>query len=89
MRMPLPPAIQNAPVLFRGLELFFVAFLDLVSERQVTMAGMTPIPWTAIDRYCEANEIYGEQREDVFYFVRKLDQASATHVATKPQPEPE
>lgn len=73
MRMPLPESIQNAPVLFDGLEIYLVAFLDLTSCRGATMAGMTPIPWTAIDRYCVANGFTGDQREDAFYFIRKLD----------------
>lgn len=37
------------------------------------MDGMRPIPWSAIDRYCDSHGIQDEQREDMHYFVRLLD----------------
>ena len=73
-RRPLPERIANAPQLQMGLGLFYIAFLDLTSERQVGEA-IGAIPWTAIDRWCLANRISGEQREDVFYHVGRLDRA--------------
>ena len=72
--MPIPEAIQSAPVLYEGLDLFLTAFLDLSTCRGVTMAGAAPIPWTAIDRYCVAHNTDGELREDIFYHVRQLDE---------------
>lgn len=41
----------------------------------MTQYGEGPIPWTAIDRYCEVYRIAGEQREDLFYHVQSLDRA--------------
>lgn len=34
-----------------------------------------PIPWSVIDRYAEVNDIVGEQRDDLFFHVRRLDRA--------------
>lgn len=34
-----------------------------------------PIPWSAIERYAEANDIEGDQREDLHFHVRALDRA--------------
>jgi hypothetical protein len=71
-KMPIPAKMQNAPALLLGLDLFYVAFLDLYSCRSVGF-GEGPIPWTAISEYCDRSEVHGEQREDMFYFVRALD----------------
>jgi hypothetical protein len=55
-----------------GLNLFYMAFLDLTSCRALGYA-QGPIPWLAIHHYCEAHGIEDEQREDVFYHVARLD----------------
>lgn len=70
--MPLPERIANAPELQVGLDLFYVAFLELGTCRSIGMAE-GPIPWDAIQTYCGAYDIVGEQREDLFYHVRELD----------------
>ncbi len=70
--MPLPKAIQNAPELELGLDFFYVAFLELSSCRQIGMEE-GPIPWTAIDTYCFRFELESEMRDDMFHFVRSLD----------------
>jgi len=68
----LPKAIANAPVLLTGLELWFVAFNELSSCRQIGMS-MGPIPWTAMSEYADRNEFVGEQREDLFRHMNALD----------------
>jgi len=57
-----------------GLNLFYTSFLDLTSCRTLGYA-QGPIPWLAIHHYCEAHGIVGEQREDVFFHVARLDKA--------------
>lgn len=81
-RQPFPNAIANAPELQLGLYLFYIAFLDLTSCRTLGYA-QGPIPWLAIHHYCEAHEIEGEQREDVFYHVAHLDKAYLDWSAAK------
>lgn len=69
---PIPEVIKNAPDLMVGLELFYNAFVELNSSRQFGFSE-GPIPWKAIHDYCDANEIQGEQRSDLFYFVNEMD----------------
>lgn len=73
-RLPLPQAIQKAPDLWIGLELFFGAFLDLDGDRPSGWS-MRPIPWTSLMNYAEAYNIVDEQREDLFFYVRAMDRA--------------
>ena len=76
-RLPLPNRIKNAPDLWLGLEFFYVAFLDLDSERP-TGWNIGRIPWSAIDRYASYLGLIDpddEQRGDLFYLVRSLDSA--------------
>lgn len=87
MRSPYPDAIANAPELHPGLNLFYTAFLDLTSCRTLGYS-QGPIPWLAIDHYCQANEIEGEQREDVFYHVAHLDKAYLDWSSKKNAPAP-
>lgn len=79
---PIPKKIMEAPQLFMGLELFFVAFLALTDERQVAW-GEGAIPWRAMREWCDANEISEDTRADVFYFVKQLDGAYLRRSAEK------
>lgn len=65
-----------------GSELFYMAFMDLTSSRSLGYSA-GPIPWHAIHLYCEANGIVGEQREDVFYHVERLDKSYLDWLAKK------
>lgn len=76
---PLPDHIQNAPTLTNGLQLYYNAFQDLSSCRAIGMS-LGPIPWTALDQFCERYEIDGDQREDFFYHVSTLDEAYRGHL---------
>lgn len=71
---PIPERILNAPELINGLQIHLEAFFALDTERSHAM-GLTPIPWTAINAYALAFDICGEQREDLFYFIRRMDNA--------------
>lgn len=51
-----------------------MAFLDLTTCRDVGEV-VGPINWLTLQRYAEVNEVTGEQREDLFYYVQKLDEA--------------
>lgn len=71
---PIPDRIQNAPTLAPGLYLYYLAFQELSTCRSAGF-GVGPIPWMAIDRWAVAAELDMEQREDLFYFVHRMDQA--------------
>lgn len=75
----LPEKIKNAPELLRGLVLYYNAFQDLSSCRNLGMS-LGPIPWDAINGYCLTYDITGEQREDMFYFVNVMDSVYRAHV---------
>ncbi len=84
-RKPLPDAIANAPDLQHGLELYYVAFMDLTSSRALG-ATEGPIAWNVIDYYCRAQEFSQEQREDTFYYIAEMDKAYLDYRAEKAAP---
>lgn len=71
-KKPLPPKIAEAPELYLGLDFFYEAFLELNSCRFLGMSE-GPIPWTALNTYCEVYEITDEQKLDFFYLLRAID----------------
>lgn len=74
MNRPIPDKIRDAPTIRFGLEFFYQAFLALHSTRAIGFSD-GPIPWTATQHYCETFAVEDEQREDLFYFVERLDKA--------------
>lgn len=81
--LPLPKKIAEAPELRLGLELYFQAYLDLMTAR--SGLGDGPISWTAIAEYAKVNEFDDEQREDLQYHVTMMD-AAHTKWARSKQP---
>lgn len=73
---------MNAPSLNQGLALFWRAFEQLTSCRQLGMSA-GPIPWTAIRMWCEENTVVGRQRWRVFNHVRAMDNAYLKYLADK------
>lgn len=49
--------------------------MDLTPCRSLNSGIVGPITWLVVNEYCKAYEIQGEQREDMFYFIAKLDAA--------------
>lgn len=70
----MPLRIQNAPTLWQGLELFYVAFADLTTDRSIGF-GEGPIPWRSIILYAEVYDFDDDQREDLLYLVKAMDRA--------------
>lgn len=81
-RMALPQRIQNAPELKLGLELYFGGFFDLNTCRQ-TGWSVSPIPWSSIAEYAKVYEFDTEQTDDLFFFVRKMDEVFINHHSKK------
>jgi hypothetical protein len=82
-RLPLPEKIANAPELLIGLEFFYMAFLDLTTCRGTGYDTEGPISWLAIKEWADSNEVEGEQREDLFYYINELDKAYLDFKAKK------
>lgn len=80
--IPLPQRIENAPSLLPGLELYYIAFTDLMASRQ-TGFGLGPIWWDTIQRYCDVHGIVGEQAEDMHYHIREMDTVYMKHHSKK------
>jgi hypothetical protein len=53
--------------------MFYAAFMDMTSCRELGYGQIGPVNWLTVQRYCEVYGIAGEQREDMFYFVNKMD----------------
>jgi hypothetical protein len=77
--IPLPERIQNAPELQEGLAIYLVAFYDLDTCRAVGMSSEGPIPWTAIQQWCQAMHLGPEETEDVHSIIRHLDNFYLRH----------
>jgi hypothetical protein len=72
-RRPLPNAIANAPSIEIGLDIFFVAFMDLTTCRTMGF-GEGPIPWTAKRIYAvDELSLEGEQKEDFYFYLAEMD----------------
>jgi len=81
-RRKIPASILNKPQLRDGLQMFYRAFMELSSCRQIGMAE-GPIPWTAIQLWCNEGCLLGTQRDSVFYHVRRMDLAYMKHQSGK------
>lgn len=82
-RLPLPERIAKAPEVFFGLEIYYIAFMDLTSCRGTGYGTEGPISWLTINQYADAKGFDGEQREDLFYFIQRLDMVYLEHKTKK------
>lgn len=80
--LPLPEKIQNAPSLKPGLELYYLAFQDLMASRSTGM-GMGPIWWSTIQTYCEAKGFDEDQTFAAHQHLKAMDTAYLKHVTKK------
>jgi len=82
-RRPLPPQLLNSPHLRAGLELFYGAFWDLTTERQLGFGSVGQIPTSAIDDWADRHELNWNQREELKFVIRKMDPVYIDHVSEK------
>jgi hypothetical protein len=66
-----------------GLELYYTAFLELCNCRAIGMGGEGPIPWTAINQWANEYQLSEEQRDDLSFYILKLDRIYLEHQAKK------
>lgn len=74
MGMPLPDSIANKPQLAVGLELYWKAFVELSSDRSVSMAE-GPIPWSSMNAWAIRHGIFGDDFDRLVLVIRGLDEA--------------
>ena len=70
--MPLPDKIRNKPEITTGLDLYWKAFQDLSSDRDIGM-GVGPIPWSSLNAWAARNSIRGDDFERFVMVLRGLD----------------
>lgn len=68
----LPEKMENRPEVIVGLDLYWKAFTDLMSERELGMAE-GPIRWTAMSEWAARRGIYGDDFERFVYLMREMD----------------
>lgn len=78
----MPDKILNAPEILPGLEIYYIAFMDLINSRQIGM-GLGGIWWETIERYCERRGIDGHQQEAMHHHIGKLDAVYLGHQSKK------
>jgi len=76
--LPFPDKIANAPELLPGLELYYLAFMELTDSRQIGM-GLGAIPWKVVHDYCEAYGLSDEQTEEMHHHMKEMDAAYLEH----------
>lgn len=85
----LPAKIENAPTLIMGLELYMNGFYMLQSTRGAAYASEGPIPWLAMRDYCNEYRIVGDQRQDFYDLIARMDHAYLDYKAKRSTPPPQ
>lgn len=70
--MPLPEKIKNKPKLRIGLNLYWRAFLDCSSDREMGMAE-GPLPWTSMNEWAIRYDIVGDEFDRLVLLLRAMD----------------
>lgn len=82
-KLPMPKKIAEAPQLRFGLEIYYAAFMDLTMSRSTTGFGVGSIPWHVINEYAKVYEYDEEQREDLHFYLGRMDTAFQEHMEKK------
>ncbi len=80
--MPVPDKIKNTPTLSMGLHMYWKAFQDLSSDRDVGM-GIGPIPWSAMSAWADRNGIRGDNFERFVTIIKGMDTVFVEHSSKK------
>lgn len=81
-RQPIPDWITDAPMLQEGLGLYYSAFWELTTCRPIGQVE-GPIPWTAVEMYCQSHELFGAQKADFHHHIAVMDHAYLDERAKK------
>jgi hypothetical protein len=75
------PAISERPKL-EGYEWLWMSFLELTTCRQFGM-GIGPIPWTATQKYAEANRLNQDEAWLLHKTIHRMDEVFIEHQRSK------
>jgi hypothetical protein len=73
----LPDDFANAPAVAVGCDIYYQAFWDLDSERQVTGMSIGRIPWSKVILYAE---VYGFDKRQTKLLVRVIKALDVTYI---------
>lgn len=80
--MPVPEAIQNAPDLWLGLDLYYSAYLDLDSCRSNGFERGS-ISWFDIRQYCVLQELDEDQTNKMHLVIPMMDKEHYSFLSEK------
>lgn len=72
--LPVPEKMKNKPILRPDLRFYWMAFLDLSSERTMGMSE-GPIPWSRAVAYATWYGLSDEEIEDFWVLIGRMDEA--------------
>lgn len=83
IKQGLPPleGVRTPPALQEHLKPVLLAFNALGSCRPSAFSGLAPIPWTAINAWCERYGYTHEEQERYVIFINALDAVYIKHYA--------
>ena len=70
--MPLPDTVANKPRLRVGLDIYWRAFWECSTNRDIGMAE-GPIPWSVVDRWASRHGIEGEDFDRLVLIIKAMD----------------
>jgi hypothetical protein len=80
--LPIPGKIENAPELREDLRFYYEAFLELDCERDSGFQAGA-IKWSSIKEYGQFHELEEEQFENLFFFIRRMDNIRLRELSKK------
>lgn len=79
---PIPKRIAESPELKNGLGLYLTSFFELDTERSHGFS-LTRIPWSSIATYAAYYDFDEEQTENLFYYIRQMDNENLKRLEKK------
>jgi hypothetical protein len=82
--MPIPEVFLNKPQLMLGLEFYYMAFWDLVSDRLAGSNGAGMILYSAISTWAKDHNIHNPDELDrLKYIIHNIDMAYLNYYRPK------
>lgn len=73
--------LPERPQLELGLDLYLIAYFDLIHDRPVTMGGYANIPWTSIWTWAQCHGIVDASELAVLvHYIRALEHADRKRI---------
>ena len=70
--MPIPEPLRDPPIIPEGLEIFWVAYCEISTDRPMGF-GAAPIPWSSTQRWGEVHALDTVQMDLLHTHLRAMD----------------